>query len=269
MRAMISPDRLSIRTFLAWGAGLCLIACAGCSTVSPDGVNLLQSANADYNSNHWPQAENQAALFIDRYHDTPVVAEAYYLRGMARVQQKQYASAEADFQRALENSKRKDLTAKVHAIMGSVAMIQDKPGKAVEHYRQAIVGLEEHPPKDEIYYRYAIALQRIGQWDEARLCLARVVDGYPTSAYAPLAKRRLSWPGRFFSIQCGMYSQAAYADQHVGRLRQSGMNARRSMTIVGSEPRYVVYVGRYSTYRDACIDLARVRAVVKDAVVVP
>ncbi len=269
MRAIKLVRTLSVPAFLTLGMGLYLLVAGGCVTVSPDAVNLLESANADYNSNRWPQAENQAAVFIEKYHNTPVVAEAYYLRGMARVQQKQYASAEADFSRALEYSKRKDLTAKVHAILGYVAMMQDKPIKAVEHYRQAIVGLDEQPPKDEIYYRYAIALQRIGQWDEARICLARVVDGYPSSSYSPLAKRRLAWPGRFFSIQCGMYSQVKNADVQVGRLRQSGLDARRSMTIVGQEPRYVIYVGRYPTYKDACIDLARLRVVVKDAVVVP
>jgi tetratricopeptide (TPR) repeat protein len=269
MRAK-KPDRfLSAPSFLTLGLGLCLLACAGCVTVSPEGITLLQSANADYNSSRWPQAENQAALFIQKYQNTPVVAEAYYLRGMSRVQQREYASADADFQKALEYSKRKDLTAKVHAILGYVAMIQDKPAKAVDHYRQAIEGLDERPPKDEVYYRYAIALQRIGQWDEARICLARVVDGYPTGGYAPLAKRRLSWPGRFFSIQCGLYSQMKNADVQVGHLRQSGLDARRSMQLVGSEQRYVVYIGRYPTYDLACNDLARVRVVSKDAVVVP
>jgi tetratricopeptide (TPR) repeat protein len=264
MRAKKPGRPLLAPSFLILGLGLCLLACAGCVTVSPEGITLLQSANADYNSNRWPQAENQAAMFIQKYQNTPVVAEAYYLRGMSRVQQKQYASAEADFQRALESSKRKDLTAKVHAILGYVAMIQDKPSKAVGHYREAIAGLDERPPKDEIYYRYAIALQRIGQWDEARICLARVVDGYPTGGYAPLA-----WAGRFFSIQCGLYSQMKNADTQVGHLRQSGLDARRSMMLVGAEPRYVVYIGRYPTYQQACIDLARVRIVAKDAIVVP
>ncbi len=191
MRVNPQARERSARPLLTLAAGLCLLACTGCVTISPDAVNLLQSANADYNSSHWTQAENQAAIFIEKYQNTPVVAEAYYVRGMARVQQKQYAPAEADFQKALEYSKRKDLTAKVHAIMGTVAMIQDKPLKAVEHYRQAIAGLDEHPPKDEVYYRYAVALQRIGQWDEARICLARVVDGYPTGTYAPLARQKL------------------------------------------------------------------------------
>jgi tetratricopeptide (TPR) repeat protein len=251
------------------GSGLCLLAYAGCVTISPEAVSLLKSADADYNSSRWPQAENQAALFIERYHNTPVVAEAYYLRGMARVQQQQYASAEADFHKALEYSKRQDLTARVHAILGYVAMVQDKPAKAVEHYRQAIAGLDERPPKDEVYYRYAVALQRIGQWDEARICLARVVDGYPTSAYAQPARQKLAWPGRFFSIQCGLYSQISNANGQVSRLHASGLDARRSMKVVAGEPRYVVYVGRYPTYRDACIDLARVRAAASDAIVVP
>jgi tetratricopeptide (TPR) repeat protein len=255
--------------FRILGLGVCLLACAGCVTVSPEAASLLRSADADYNSNRWPQAENQAAIFIERYHDSPVVAEAYYLRGMARVQQQQFASAEADFQKALEHSKRQDLTAKVHAILGYVAMVQDKPAKAVEHYRQAIAGLDERPPKDEVYYRYAVALQRIGQWDEARICLARVVDGYPTSAYAQPAKQKLAWPGRFFSIQCGLYSQVRNASEQLSRLHASGLDARQSMKVMGGEPRYVIYVGRYPTYRDACIDLARVRVVVKDAIVVP
>jgi hypothetical protein len=41
------------------------------------------------------------------------------------------------------------------------------------------------------------------------------------------------------------------------------------MMLVGAEPRYVVYIGRYPTYQQACVDLARVRMVAKDAIVVP
>ncbi len=41
------------------------------------------------------------------------------------------------------------------------------------------------------------------------------------------------------------------------------------MRIVGNDPRYVIYVGRYPAYKDACIDLARIRVVAGDAIVVP
>ncbi len=265
---LVNPTRVAHRLAL-WAMGTCLIACSGCVTISPEGVSLLQGANADYTSNRWPEAETQAATFIQKYGESPVVAEAYYLRGMARLQQKQYATAEADFQKSLERSNRKDLTAKVHSILGYLAMVQDKPEKAVEHYGQALAGLEERPPKDEAYFRYAVALQRVGRWDEARINLARVVDGYPTSEFASRAKRRLAWTSRFFSIQCGLYSQIKNADRQVQQLQSVGLAARRSMLILNGEPRYVVYVGSYPTYNEARIDLPRVRTVVQDALVVP
>lgn len=245
-----------------------LAACAGCVTISPEGVTLLKSANADYESNRYNQAEMQAALFIQRYHGSPVVAEAYYVRGMARFQQQQYAGAAADFNLALENSKRPDLNAKAHWMLGRLAMQWEDAAGAANHFREAIKDLPEGNAKAEVYLRYAIALRRLGQWDEARPCLARVVDGYPQTQWAAYARKQLNWQWRYFSIRCGVYRQPKNAVAEVARLRGLGLDARQEM-IIGGEPQYYILVGQYATYRDARINLNRVRMVVRNAAVIP
>lgn len=243
-------------------------ACAGCVTISPEGVTLLKSANTDYENSRFNAAETQAALFIQKYNSSPVVAEAYYVRGMARFQQQQYAGAEADFNLAIENSKRGDLNAKAHWMLGRLAMQREDAGNAVTHFREAIKGLPEGIGRAEVYYRYAVALRRLGQWDEARPCLARVVDGYPRTEWAQYARRQLNWQWRYFSIQCGVFRQSSNAVQEVARLRHLGLDARQEMINAG-DPQYYILVGQYATYRDARINLNRVRMVYKDAVVMP
>jgi tetratricopeptide (TPR) repeat protein len=244
-------------------------ACAGCVTDTLEGVTLLRSANADYENSRFSQAETQAALFIQRYHSSPVVAEAYYVRGMARFQQQQYAGAEADFNLAVE-SKRTDLTAKAHWMLGRLAMQREDAAAAVTHFREAIKGLPEGTGKAEVYYRYAVALRRLGQWDEARPCLARVVDGYPQTEWAQYARRQLNWQWRYFSIQCGAFRLSKNAIQEVARLRQFGLDARQEMIVIpGGDPQYYILVGQYASYREARTNLARVQMVVKNATVMP
>lgn len=263
------PTFATLKKYVLVGtAAIFLGACVGCVTISPDGVTLLKSANTDYESNRFSAAETQAALFIQKYHNSPVVAEAYYVRGMARFQQQQYAGAEADFNLAIENSKRGDLNARAHWMLGRLAMQRDDSNGGVAHFREAIKGLPEGDAKAEVYYRYGVALRRIGQWDEARPCLARVVDGYPRTDWAKYARRQIAWQWRYFSIQCGVYRQSKNAQEQVARLRSLGMDARQEMINAG-DPQYYILVGQYSTYRDARASLNRVRMVVKDAIVIP
>jgi len=258
-----------VHRVLAAGAAALLCVCPGCVTVSPEGITLLKSANSDYESSRWNSAESQAALFIQKYHNSPVVAEAYYVRGMARYQQQQFAGAEADFQLAVANSKRADLTAKAHNMLGQLALQRDDAAAAVPHLRAAAEGMPEGNGKPELYYRLAIALRRAGQWDEARPYLSRVVDGYPTTEYARYARKQLDWHWRGFSIQCGVFRQSKNAQQEMTRLRQAGLDARQEMMRVGNEPQYVILVGQYATYREAKNNLRRVRMHVRDAIVMP
>lgn len=258
--------RRMVRMAAGWAV---LAACGGCVTISPDAVELLTTADRSYKSNKWVSAEEQAAQFIQRYGDSPVVAEAYFIRGMAHYKQQEYGPAEADFNKALAESKRPDLTAKAHEMLGHLAMNRNDPDKAVEHYAVAIRDLPEKPGKDETYYRYGLALLRTGKWNDARFYLARVINSYPHSGYQELAKRWLSWPGQFLSIQAGFYRQQKFAAQQTERLRAAGLDARHTMGMVGREPGYVVYVGRYPAYRDAMGDLGRVRVLVPDALIVP
>jgi len=250
-------------------SGIWLAAGAGCATVSPAAAELLKAVDQDYRAGRWRAAESQASGFIRQYPASPAVAEAYYLRGMARFQQGLIAQAEGDFQRALAASRRQDLSARAHAMLGHLAMQRDDAAAAVQHYRVAVADLPERPPKDEVYYRYGLALRRIGQWDEARLPLARLIERYPQSRYYQAAKRRLAWPGRYFSIQCGIYRKLENARRQVRRLRAAGLDARQSIDVSGKDAQYVVLLGRYSTYGAAKADLARVKAVVPDAMVVP
>ncbi len=269
---------LNRQLFTAARSGACVVSvligsavlslCAGCVTISPEGITLLKSANADYEGNRFNQAETQAALFIQRYHGSPVVAEAYYVRGMARYHQQQYAGAEADFKLAIENSRRGDLNAKAHWMLGRLAMDHGDSAAAVPHFREAIKDLPEGDAKAEVYYRYAVALRRTGKWDEARPCLARVVDGYPQTRWARYARKQLNWQWRYFSIQSGVFSQPKNAMSRVNRLRGLGLDARQEM-VIGTAPQYYVLVGQYPTYTDARRNLDRVRMVVRDAIVVP
>jgi len=251
--------------------GLLIVAVmlGGCARVSPASAELLKAAAQDYDAGHWRAAESQASKFIEIYGRSPAVAEAYYIRGMARFQQGRIAESQADFEKALNLARRKDLAARAHAMLGHLSMRREQYARAVAHYRSALADWPADLEKDEVYFRLAVCLQRLGRWQEARLPLARLIKEYPDSRYNLLARRRLAWPNAYYSVQCGVYRQLENALRQVERLRSAGLDARQSMDVLGAEPRYVVLVGKYSTYPSAKAALRRIRSVVPDAIVVP
>lgn len=237
--------------------------------MSPQGQAALQQSVNYYRDGLFAEAEQSASSAIRTDERRPGVAEAYYVRGCARMRQGNRAQAVADFEQAVAKSRRAELTARAKASLGCVAVDNGDYAQAVDEFASAVDLLPQRPPLDEILLRYAIALQRTGDWARARMVLGKTITGFRGRPTEAEARRLFGWPNDYFSIQCGAFNRRSNAEKLKNELRQSGWPAEVHTDIVGGRGIYYVWLGQYATYAQAAEALPRIRVIEQEAFVVP
>ncbi len=240
----------------------------GCQSMDHRMVDGIREGQRQYARGNFIGAERVLTGAISTEPSNPVVAEAYYIRGLARLKLLRHSVAEQDFQRAIRLADRDDLKANSHVCLGSIAYEEQKWDKAYEEYRAAERYLPLLSPSDWILFRLASSAQRSGRWEEARKYFARILREFPESETARVARRNLSCG--YFTIQVGAFSNAQGAYAKVHELSRYGL-AAKVYAITGTDGRSLkgVFVGRYNDYYQASKGLAKVRRIVPEARITP
>lgn len=257
------------------GYGTCLLAgmlaiLGGCTHLGPGEKESLRLAVDLYAKHQTAEAIERLDRLIRDFPGAIEISEAYYLRGLCRTTRGDFPGASEDFAKAIESSKRTDLTARCQASLAALAYRNAAWSKAAELYAKAVEHLPDEPPTDEILYRAGLAMQRSGQWAEARRQFARILWKFRQRPIAAEARRMALWKYDYFAIQLGAYINAAQAEQAEQAFRSKGLDAVR----MENQPRngsalWVVMSGRYPTYRDAVATLPRVQRVEPSACIIP
>ena len=242
---------------------------SGCTTLPADAVQRIERARKHYQANQYTDAERLVNLVIDGYPETKGVGAAYYLRGMCNYRKKRDPQARSDFHKALQTSSDPEVMARAHAQLGHIAFQADDYRRAIAHYVEVVKTGGEVSFMDQVYYRYGDSLQKAGQWQAARKIFPKVWTLFPDSEFAPFARRKFAWVRNSFAIQCAAFNRSDLAHDFANDLRRKGLDASTDVNLRGERAKHVVHVGRYSSFRDARDDLARVRQVAADAFIVP
>lgn len=248
---------------------LALAGLAGCQTLPAPAVQRLNEAEGAYRANQFDRTEELCTAVIKAHGDKPDVAEAFYLRGLARLKGREQDGAIRDFETALNKTQRRELRGRAHAQLGNIDFERGRYQQAVVHYAWARDELPDQPPKDRVCLQHGIALQRLGRFRDAQPVLAETFKKFPQSSHAAEARRRHTWPHEFFTIQCGAFSDVARAHQHAARLQAQGVSAVAVPEGEGGSRLYHVRVGRYITYIQAEGALSGVRRGQPDAFILP
>jgi len=257
------------RLGLAAGGLLVLAAGSGCTRLPGPAVQQVRDAHQAYQRRQYARCEQLLDPVITRHRREPDVAEAHYVRALCRLQSGQAASARQDLEAGLAVADRPELRGLLQAQLGNLEYEAARYAQAAGHYRRARPRLPERPPTDRVLLRFGESLQRSGRFAEAKRIFAELILDYPNSAAARQARGKISPPGGAFSVQCGAYSRRQYADRAVDKLRRAGVTARVWQEQRRGVSRYVVRTGPYQTHDEASKALARIRAHVPDAFVVP
>ena len=241
---------------------------SGCSNVTPKLAEGIREGQKQYARSNYIGAERILTGAISTDPDSPATAEAYYIRGLARLKLMRPSVAKQDFQRALKRSEREDLRANAHVCLGSIAYDEGDWDAAYEHYRAAEKNLTFLSPSDWVLFRLASSAQRSGRWDDGRKYYARILREFPESETVRGARRNLNHS--YFTIQVGAFSNAYGAYARVKDLQRAGLTAK-VYTVLNNEGRSLkgVFIGRYNDYYQAVKGLAKVKRVVPEARIVP
>ncbi|NLE29760.1 MAG: tetratricopeptide repeat protein [Phycisphaerae bacterium] len=244
-----------------------LLGLNGCSLVNPDLAEGIREGQKQYARKNYLGAERLLTAAISKDPRSPAVAEAYYIRGLARLKLYRMNIAQQDFKRALALATRDDLKANVHVCLASIAFEQEDWDTAYKYYKAAEVNLPILSPSDWILFRLASSAQRSGRWEEGKKYFGRILREYPNSEVAKSAKRYMNC--QYFTIQTGAFSNASGAQAQMSELRQAGLPARSEIINVNGKTLKRVSVGRYNYYSQASKGLAKVQKVVPNARIVP
>jgi len=246
-----------------------LLLAGGCSTVPPQAREQLRRAHQDYQAGRYAEATRQTSEFLAAYQNSSPAAEALYIRALCHLRTGQRASAKRDLATAHGWSQRDDLSARIDAILGGMALDAGNAAEAIERWQRALPHLPDTPPTDQVLVRLGTALREAGQWAESRRCFSRVLDRFPNSPWAPEARTQLGWNHDYFTIQCGAFADPTGANRELARLRRGGLPVRMEYDTRTAQPLFTLRVGHYATHDEATAALPQVRSKVPGAFIVP
>jgi len=245
-----------------------LLFVVGCQSNEAKLADSIAEGNRLYQQDNYLGAERVLTAAISANPQDPIVAEAYYIRGLIRSKEAtQVRLAEQDFLAAMRLTKRKDLKTNCETCIASIAYEKAEWTRAYQYYSMAAPDLPIVSPSDWVLYRLGVTAQKVGKWDEARKAFARLIRDFSQSDAAKLARKRISYD--YFTIQAGVFTKPAGATERLKKLQQAALPAKIEQQTRDNGRCQVVCVGAYSDYDSALNALAKVKSVVDDAQIVP
>jgi TolA-binding protein len=245
------------------------VAVAGCASLPSAEQEQLRLAASQYVRGDSTAAVQKLDRIIRDYPRAAEIAEAYYIRGLCHARSGRADAAKQDLRKAISDGKREDLVADAQASLAGIAYKEGDWSTAANYYADAIKGLPDSPPKDQIHYHAGVAMQRSGQWRQAQQQFAMILFKFRQSSVAAPAQRQAAWKHEFFSIQVGAFSSTAQADKAIEGFRAKGLDTFQEFSSPDGGAKWLVLSGRYTTWAEAQAALARVRRVQADAYIVP
>ena len=265
-----SPRDMAGRRKRWWSVPvLVMVLTAGCMEFGPAEKQMLREADQMYRGGDLAGATTRCDRLIQNFGDAAEIAEAHYIRGLCRVQSRQFKAAIEDFEAATRKSKRDDLTALSRASWGSLAYEAGDWRGAHRLFSEALPKLPVSPPADELLYTAGMAAQRAGEWEDASRWFREIIHRFGNRPIATEARRMAQWRHPYFAIQLGVFRSSTNAAEFVRKMRDQRVDAVQENMPRGGEAVWVVMAGRYRTYTDARQGLEQLRRIQSGAFIIP
>jgi len=260
---------LSGRLIVGFAVGLSFCLFSGCASLGPSERQVLTEAATMYGRGQTTAAKAKLDPVIRDFYQAIEISEAYYVRGLCRFKDRELRASSEDFELAIKKTNRRDLAARCHASLATIAYQRADWPRAADLYEKALADLPNQPPTDAIRYAAGTAMQRCGRWRKAKLQFGRILLDFRQSPIAADARRMAGWNHEYYSIQLGVFENADNAARAVRRYREQGLDALQENHRRMGKAMWVVMVGRYPTYADARSALEWVRKKQPDACIIP
>ncbi len=252
---------------------LCLLGLAGCAGgLTAEQRAWLSEGTDAYHERRYATAVARLSRFLEQVPDRPETAQALYIRGLAYAKQGRRTEAYRDLHACVKRAASGEVAWKAYVTLGVLYFEDERWSRARESFLAAITRMPPSVPADRrawVLYQLGICYERCGQWSESWRTFERIARELPEAPQAEDARRRVRLKADHYAIQCGSFSQRRNAESLVRQLE-----LRRLRAYVREDPRprgtrYLVLVGRYTTYEQARAALPRIQDLVPEAFVWP
>jgi tetratricopeptide (TPR) repeat protein len=243
------------------------LALCGCGGMTAQQQGWLKEGREAYDARYYRQAVERLSLFLQQVDQGPEAAQAYYLRGSARLHMGDFGAGLVDLRNCINLDADTDATWRAYT---SVGMLRYEDGAWAEA-RDALAAAVARMPRNAesrplVLFRQAACCERTGRWGEARRLFAQIVSEHGDSAAAEGARRRLALGADHFAVQCGVFADPGNADRMMADLRRKGFDTYRREEPRGRSMVHVVLFGRFDNYTEMLRQLGAVRREIPGAV---
>ena len=243
---------------------LAMVASAGCTGLTPRAQQQLSGGYQRYAAGDNAGAIEQMDAFLQENPHSRRTGEAYYLRGLARYNLRQYDRAKLDLEQTVSETGNPELQAKAALALGDLSYDTADMTLAENMYRHAIATLAPRDPlAAQGLYRLGCVLQRLGRWREADAQFHKALFYFPDSEAAKRSARCIN--ANAWCVQAGSYGRMVSAEAGAKRLSAGGLPARALVVRQDKATQFVVQVGHFGRYEEAVEILPQVRALQTDA----
>ncbi len=242
----------------------------GCAARQPNSRYLLVEAERAFHARDYALAVDRIDSYLRAPSSEVDAARALYVRGMSHALTGRRARAYADLERATRlPSTAQEAVWQPQAVLGVLHFEDGRWRDAARALVAATTNMPNVAPKDALLYRLGLCYERAGRWAAAETPYRQIVRTFPGGRYAALAQRRLEIGADCFAIQCGVFRDERNAAQRMSQLQGQGLNVYVRQELRAGEPVHVVLEGRYDTYEEARLSLARVKGYIAQATLWP
>jgi tetratricopeptide (TPR) repeat protein len=227
---------------------LCFALMAGGSLLAHAALPDIEAAvmNKDY-----AQARDLASRIIKDSKNPAQRAEAQYYYGLAQLRLGQYADARGAFQSVMGTHPSQDIYDKAALSLIEGFYLDGFYVDALDTANQLLKKSPYSSFLSLIYLKLAGADLKLMRWEDADKYLNKIIDEFPKSPEAPVAKQLLE-EKQYFAVQVGSFLNKGRAFALINDLKGSGQYAYVvEITASDGQKYYRVRVGQMSSLESA------------------
>jgi len=202
--------------------------------------------NKDY-----AQAKNLASRILKDSHNPAQRTEAQYYYGLAQLRLGEYADARSTFQSIMRTHPSQDIYDKAALGLTEGFYLDGLYTDALGTANQLLKKSPYSSFLSLIYFKISGADLKLMRWEDADQYLNKIINEFPKSPEAPVAKQLLE-EKQYFAVQVGSFLNKKGAFNLIHDLKGSGQYAYVVETVASDGQKYYrVRVGQMSSLKDA------------------
>ncbi len=199
----------------------------------------------------YAKARDLASEIIKDSNNAADRTQAQYYYGLAQLRLGQYTDARDSFQKVMEDKPAQDLYDKAGLSLTEGYYVEGRYSDALEAANHLLRKSPHSSFLSLIYFKIAGADLKLMRWEDANQFLNKIVDEFPQSPEAPVAKQLLE-EKQYFAVQVGSFLDKGRALTLIDELKGNGQYAYVvETTTANGEKFYRVRVGQMSSLKDA------------------